>query len=79
MERFIVQPSAIKTYLLWCQSSSDYQLLEFPFFQVQKQLVLKITCKNTKPFKIEFDEQHSRGQPLSSPQIDKFIPLNSDK
>lgn len=75
----MVQPSDTKTYLTQCQSSSDYQFLEFPFFQVQKQLVLKISCKNTKPFKIEFDEEHSRGQPLSPPQIDKFITSNSDK
>lgn len=75
----MVQPSDTKTYFTQCQSSSDYQLHEFPFFQVENQLVLKIPCKNTKPFKIEFDEEHSRGQPLSSPQIDTFITSNSDK
>lgn len=75
----MVLRSDTKTYLTGRQSSSVYELLKFPFFQVQKQLVLKISCKNTKPFKIEFDEQHSRGQPLSSPRIDKFITSNSDK
>lgn len=70
----MVQPSDTKTYLIQYKSSSDYQ-----YFQVQKQLALKISCKNTKPFKIEFDEQHSKDQPFSSPQIDKFITSNSDK
>lgn len=31
--------------------------------------MLDISYNNTNPFKIQFDDQCSRGQPLSSPQI----------